>query len=297
LDILTVIFSIVEISSNLSAIDLVFLFITYLGSETFYIIIIPPIFWCINKKLGYRLLLISTLTAYICTILKNLYQTARPPKQLWKTEPVSYGFPSGHAQGSATFWLYLILKTKNKIIMVVGPTLIILISVSRVYLNVHYLDDIYGGIAFGFLVAVCFWVFEPEVTKIVRKWSFESKLLIGIITTSLFIFHGILYFNIDPRGVKLGAALMGIFVGIVLENRFLNFTLKISKAIKVQRVILGLLIAWLAHFGLLMVLPLNLPTVILTSWLGTFAVTFIAPWVFINVEKLQTQNTSISNKK
>ena len=48
-----------------SILDLLFKFITNFGSELFYMIVIPPIFWCINKKFSFRLLLITAIATFI----------------------------------------------------------------------------------------------------------------------------------------------------------------------------------------------------------------------------------------
>jgi undecaprenyl-diphosphatase len=77
---------------------------------------------------------------------------------------LGYSFPSGHALVGLSFYgllcYLLILKMKNqtsKLAMVAGTTFVITcIGLSRVYLNVHYLTDVIGGFAIGFvLLFIC----------------------------------------------------------------------------------------------------------------------------------------------
>jgi hypothetical protein len=61
LDILTMFLLSMHILVNSTFLVLIFKLITEMGSEMFYIIIIPPIYWCINKKIAYRLFVITSL--------------------------------------------------------------------------------------------------------------------------------------------------------------------------------------------------------------------------------------------
>ena len=91
----------------------------------------------------------------LVTIIKNIVQRARPPHYL--IEVSNYSFPSGHATMSTVlaFSLYLILKDKlnTNILLILCIIYPIVISFSRVYLNVHYFNDIIAGIGLGL-----FWV-------------------------------------------------------------------------------------------------------------------------------------------
>jgi len=71
-----------------------------------------------------------------------------------------YSLPSGHATMACIFFLLLIYTLKNnwskitKVLLTVGSIiLIILVSISRLYLGVHWLSDIIAGLALGI-----FWV-------------------------------------------------------------------------------------------------------------------------------------------
>lgn len=80
---------------------------------------------------------------------KQWFSRARP--SLWESisPETSYGFPSGHAMGSMTLALVLILlawPTRWRWpAMVTMPAFVIMVGLSRIYLGVHYPSDILAG--------------------------------------------------------------------------------------------------------------------------------------------------------
>ena len=85
----------------------------------------------------------------IAFILKAVFERPRPDLWEWLVHETYFSFPSGHAVGSASLALCIMVlfwQTKWRI-----PTLIVaalymgIIGVSRLYLGVHYPTDILGG--------------------------------------------------------------------------------------------------------------------------------------------------------
>ncbi|HAH95429.1 MAG TPA: phospholipid phosphatase, partial [Firmicutes bacterium] len=81
-------------------------YITMVGSENFYLLALTVIFWCINKRFGFRLGLIVICSDYLNTALKQAFKIARPEgkwpglvESMHAETGGGYGFPSGHAQG------------------------------------------------------------------------------------------------------------------------------------------------------------------------------------------------------
>lgn len=148
--------------------------ITYLGSPYAFIVIsilITLIFW--KRKLlkdalwlNITLLAASKLNYY----LKNFFARQRPGGEMF-TYAAGFSFPSGHAMISAAFYgflAYLVLKylpahTGRKVAVFL-IVLILLIGLSRVYLNVHYMTDVLAGfIGGGVLLAV--------IIAVKEKWD------------------------------------------------------------------------------------------------------------------------------
>ena len=84
-------------------------------------------------------------------LLKALFARARP--HLWPALSVetSFGFPSGHAAGSvalAAIVAILLWNTHWRVpALLIGVLFVCLVSLSRLYLGVHYLSDVLAGAA------------------------------------------------------------------------------------------------------------------------------------------------------
>jgi undecaprenyl-diphosphatase len=84
---------------------------------------------------------------------------ARPRPELSSTAWDSYSYPSGHVVDGLCFYLALAItinesldnKNKRIIVWVIPVIIVALISVSRIYLKVHYPTDVIGGILLGAL--------------------------------------------------------------------------------------------------------------------------------------------------
>ena len=90
--------------------DSIFRIITFLGTERFYLLLLPLIFWCVGLKLGARLAVILLLSVYINFGLKDILQQPRPfdiDPSVQLVDTRGYGLPSGHAQSSVAVWGFI----------------------------------------------------------------------------------------------------------------------------------------------------------------------------------------------
>ena len=110
-------------------------------------------------------------------LLKHLFVRERPDI-LRLINETSYSFPSGHAMINASLYMLLILLIfkfiqnvpKKLFFSALCLMMIYAIGYSRVYLGVHYADDVLGGYLLGMLVADVVYIlwhrrFEEAVTK------------------------------------------------------------------------------------------------------------------------------------
>ena len=134
-----------------------FKIITQFGSAIVLIIItILCVIFIRDKK--YKILVPANLVtiAIINIVLKNFFLRPRPD-ELRLIEETGYSFPSGHAMASTAFYGLLINivheKVENKIlrntICIMLGLLILLISISRIYVGVHYTSDVIAGTCFS----------------------------------------------------------------------------------------------------------------------------------------------------
>ena len=88
-------------------------------------------------------------SAILNVVAKHHYARMRPDLWISLTPETTYSFPSGHAMGSMTLGVALILlwwPTRGRWpVIIASTTFIILVALSRVYLGVHYPSDILAG--------------------------------------------------------------------------------------------------------------------------------------------------------
>ncbi|MEQ8997434.1 MAG: phosphatase PAP2 family protein [Coleofasciculus sp. B1-GNL1-01] len=134
--------------------------ITNLGSEYAYIAFLTLYYWLIDPWTGRQLGLLLGISYGCNTILKELFDIPRPfelnpdiasADAIATSENAS--FPSGHVQGSATFWIYLSLHHNRLWLWVWSLILLPLIAISRLYLGVHFPIDVVAGLIVGILFA------------------------------------------------------------------------------------------------------------------------------------------------
>lgn len=114
--------------------------------------------WLTGHRFSVVVLLVAVLGANPATdLLKAIFERPRPMIVDW-IEPVhSPSFPSGHAMTAAVLYgslAYLVARLENRRALrratwVVCGTLVAAVAASRVYLGVHYLSDVLGGVVAG----------------------------------------------------------------------------------------------------------------------------------------------------
>ena len=107
------------------------------------------------------------------SLLKEIFQRARPDVVPHLSEVMSLSFPSGHAMTSAAVYLTLgallmrvVPRRPTKIYcMAVAIVLAALVGLSRVYLGVHYPTDVLAGWLVGFSWALLCWLVERAIER------------------------------------------------------------------------------------------------------------------------------------
>lgn len=239
-----------------------FYLITSLGSETFYLVVLTFIYWCVNKPLGYSLGQLTVFSSMLNTGLKEAFKIGRPadkwPGQVAVLHPETgggYGFPSGHAQGAGTFWGYLGLRTRRAWVALLSLVTMLAIGFSRVYLAVHSPSDVLAGWGIGLVVAALYlWlsgIFERRV-----HLSFGAALAAGVFVPLL-----LLPLNFTINGFKMVGLLMGVMVARVLEERYVRFDVRASWPAQAAKLAIGLGGIMALRIGLKPALDALIPTI------------------------------------
>ena len=255
--------------------------ITFLGDEQFYLIAIPLIYWCIHKELGADLAVLLMMSSFINGALKSFIKHNRPfweEPRLKLDEASSFSTPSGHSQTSAALFGYLAWRQANKrrglLWIAVLALLIFLVALSRVYLGVHFPGDVLWGAAIGLLLAALYSRFKPALVQRLRQLSLGQHLVLALAAAALIFglealmlgipfgtgqFYRVLYpeawrATLDEAATVAGLA-FGLWFGLVLESRYIRFSVAGRWWQRVLRYLIGLTGLAAIWFGLSLILP------------------------------------------
>jgi len=189
------------LSWRTARLDEFFTWVTYLGKGeiiTAFLIVVTIVLLS-YKKLGELITLyLSFIGSAIFIFLGKLaFHRPRPEMALYY-EP-TFSFPSGHATLAVSFYgfiAYLLIQNikdfKMKMnIFFTTTILVLLIGISRIYLDEHYLSDVYAGYLLGLLWAI--------VAITLLKWLSFKKIFLqripfryanSISFVTIFIFLG-----------------------------------------------------------------------------------------------------------
>jgi len=228
-----------------------FKFITFFGDEEFYILVLPLFFWLWNKEKALKLMLILLPSLLLNFYFKEIFHTARP-MGVALIEQHGFAFPSGHAQGSTTLWLMLVLLVRQKWMNILAIIMIILVSVSRLYLGVHYPVDILGGFLIGAALALLYHKYLFDAFK--EYISAKSAIGLASMVTIMILFFSIVYPADDA--ITLLAVMWGFGMVLIFTN-VLDTPAPIGLLWTLIMLIVGIVVVLLIWKGLKIVLPAN----------------------------------------
>ncbi len=286
---------------HIKALQLPALVFSGLGSEPFYLLLLPLIYWFVDRRIGAQLGLLLLFSVLLNDILKIAFHLPRPYWVDPSLKPFyagamekSFGLPSGHAQGAFLIWPFLALRSNNpKKWMPFALALATCIALSRMILGVHWPLDVVVGALIG---GLSLWVFERFGNPAERIFRLRSHTL-QLVWCAVFVaFFGALGWVCIGRAMsELGpntmafltaysnltgrcAALLGLLVGLVFAPRDVPIR---RSALPLGVGLLGLA---LFYFGLRSLSHGLLSVMFARYFLTTFWVSCGALWVFRRLE-------------
>lgn len=258
-------------------VDAAFVALTTTGGVVFLLVLVVLLYWLVDKRLAFVLGVALLASWALNGFLKDLFGMARPPPELHiPSEVGGNGFPSGHTQGAATFWTSVGAEQGGAWV-VAGAAMIVLVALSRVYLGVHYVGDVLGGLAFGLLVAAAFVAAD--------RWDLGAQLGLRGRVAAAFLLPMALLGSFQLLGYAAPAVsglLLGVAVGYVLEGAWVDLPPPAGRRAAALRVLLGVPAALGAYLG---VLALSGYALLLAGHAGLgLLVSLVLPWVFARVE-------------
>ena len=226
-----------------------FKFFTFFGDKEFYIMVLPLFFWLWDKDKAVKLLFILMPSLLLNFWLKEIFQTARP-LGVALIEQGGFAFPSGHAQGSTTLWLMLALLIRKNLINILAVFMVILVSLSRLYLGVHWPIDILGGILIALVLVL---VYDKHIFDNYKAYlSAKTAMGKAALLTILILFFTILFPADDA--ITILAVLWGFGI-VLIYTDVIKSTLPQGILWKLLMLIVGIVGVLLIWKGLKAILP------------------------------------------
>jgi len=291
--------------------DVVFQIITDIGSEMGYIFIVTLLYWCFDKTIGQGISYIYMFTATVNSWLKHIWLIPRPghidleailqqasidARLAPLREATSPAFPSGHTQTAVVGWGYIAARFRRLGVWILAVVMMILIGFSRLYLGVHYPQDVIASTLLGAAMLLLWLPLESRI----RPWLVERPpwqryaLAVGVPLGALLVLP------ISDTATPLGA-IIGLGVGFVTEGETVNFSVRGPAWQRAQRALVGLAIVLPTYFGLSVLFghfDTSMGAVMELFWrmlrygLTGFVGAWGAPWLFIRLNLAQKETPS-----
>jgi len=249
--------------------------VTSLGGEMFFLIAVPLLTWCIDRRTGARLTVVFLISTYANCGLKSLFSSPRPmdvaserldplfvdgiADARERYDATGYGFPSGHTQATAVVWGYLIHVTaglRRKLaasprrhlagaFIALAALLTVLVPLSRVYLAVHFVTDVLGGYVFGFAILAAYLWLAPSAETWLTSNGLAAQLTLAVgvpVVAALLV--------PSEGAVTAAGTLMGMGVGFSLERRWIGFSTQGTLVARAGRFLVGIAVLGGLYAGL-----------------------------------------------
>ena len=278
----------------------------YLGQIEFLILVLPIVYWCVDKRAGRRLGVVVALSAWLNDAIK--WWAARPRPYFISEDVVnlvtedSYGVPSGHTHGAATLGGFAAIEARRAWVTVAAVLYIVLMALSRMILGVHYPQDVLLGILVALAVLALYVWLEPPISRWLARQTLGTHVgLAAAVSAAMLLVHPILFgvtsppwlpeplpvYELYEGPLAIPALFFGMGTGIALEWRGVRFSARGPVLQRVVRFVVGLAGVAALQFGLAPALDLLAPDSLVLGaalyaliglWVGAGA-----PWLFVRV--------------
>ena len=255
--------------------DNIFKFITMMGEEFLIIPVMAFIYWCVDKHKGIYIMqsVVSSLT--LGNVAKDIIKRPRPIgqpgiKSLYMDTATGYSMPSIHSMNISSLLTSLNILKTNLTFIIISIITSLLVGFSRIYLGVHYPSDVLCGLIAGSLIPFVFaFIFESVRNEILVSGAVTLIMTLGFL------------FSPSADFYKSYGLCLGLLLGIVFEQQFVNFSKPRNKRIRNVRFIFGIILSFLLNFVLsrYMLISNNFMYIVEYCILSVFTVG-IYPWIF-----------------
>lgn len=274
---------------------------------------IPAIlYWCFNKQAGIFILFNATCGRVINDLLKGTFCVYRPwikdaeliPSSEALEKASSFSFPSGHTQFATAVYggfAFFYRKVLPLAAIIICAAMVLAVAFSRNFLGVHTPQDVLVAIIYSIGL---FYAAEKIFTWIGKDDERKLLFFVGGLITCAVVFLW-LYFKPYPEDFLNGKLIvdplkahadafdalgfgLAFFLGWFLEQKFINFKIRVSNKDRLWRVIIGFAVLGViavAIYPLMKVLFSVEAYKFFKAFLPFFSILFIIPLIFTKVEK------------
>ncbi|MEZ0395339.1 MAG: phosphatase PAP2 family protein [Anaerolineales bacterium] len=182
-------------------------FFSFLGTEDFFMLVLPVLFWCVDVRLGIQVGFILLISATTNHAFKMAFQGPRP---YWYSQSIrayaaetSFGIPSGHAQTAASVWGMVAAGLKRGWAWAAAGALVFLIGLSRLYLGVHFPHDVLLGWLIGALLLWLMLRLWNPAAAWLKRLGPAGQILAGLLGSLILILPNVLIFAWRAPGFVL----------------------------------------------------------------------------------------------
>lgn len=214
--------------------------VSMLGTEEFFMLAIPFIYLCVDKRLGMALGTIFLCSSFMNAWTKNVFALPRPfamaapgeIRVLAQESATGYSFPSGNVQGATVFWGYWATRCRKAWFVLLAAIIVLLVAFSRIYMGLHFFIDLLGGLTFGLAVLIVFRWLEGKAAG--------ARLGLGmrLAAAALPLLALALYAGQDA--IKVIGFLSGLLFGFNLESHLFGFNAKAPLGKQIVKAVLGI---------------------------------------------------------
>lgn len=293
--------------------------VTWLGSEEFFLLVMPALYWCVNRRLGLGMAVMLIGSNAVNNVLKLLLHLPRPywvdPRVQALSSETTYGLPSGHAQNALAIWGYLASRVRAlspALVWLLALVLIGLISVSRVVLGMHYPTDVAGGWLVGAVLLGAMWQWQAPAAAWLGRLRLRQQLLLAVLVSAVYLVVGVsvraaISGTPDPASwaatawisqeepiaprdsesiANAAGLLLGLGLGMALAHHGARFDAAGPWGKRAARFVIGLIGMLVCWRGLALIFPSEPEAVDFAFRYLRYALTALwalygAPWVFL----------------
>lgn len=224
--------------------------ITELGDQYFFILLGAVLYWTVDKKFAFKLMVAYLGSAFINGGLKAMINKPRPfevgARPILQQSDGS-SMPSGHAQAAGSLAINLWNEYYySKWIRGFMIAMIILVPISRMYLGQHYLEDVLVGLVLGLILGSTFMF-------LLGVGNFDKEHIRALYPIPVLIIL-MAFFHLEPLFVA-GGAYIGLTTGYFIEKKYVKYKVNAPVLIQVIKIVLGLVVAIGLKEGLKLVFP------------------------------------------